>query len=462
MEASSQLERFLLKKQAEGSSQGESTFTISRREAVRKLGQSSFPFEGAWMLKLIQSGVAFGAGGAIRVQLKSLETLVSFDPGPLDLDTLESEFYDPRGKETRALDHLFSALWNLAISLKRPFKISLENQVDCLIWDGEELYRVPDDEPGSGLSLTIRYKAPSDSSSFAARAMEAARTNISLQSVLETYCYTCSVPLILDGRRLDTLLHCPTHGVTRESAPLALGFPPSLMPELALPPGTFENLEKGSSWSLGALADRSGLRSYAHELGAGLKPSRSAGLAYILSSHWWVNHLHSTSFRPESRRKEHPTIYWVQDGVVVQKERIWNGSSHCSLAIFVNAEGLRTDLTTIRLARTEERDRRRLAAVRAVREHLEQSQDMELAIARMTKNSRRSSTALGILSLTVGVVASASVLPLSVVSVAAGAMNAYKSKALVEDLKENFRKEIASLKRMLRSAENPGLEVPQW
>ena len=80
------------------------------------------------MIKLIQSGVAFGTCRAIRVQLRSLETVISFNPGSLHLDTLETEFYDPRGKESRALDHLFAALWNLAISLKRPFKISLEDQ----------------------------------------------------------------------------------------------------------------------------------------------------------------------------------------------------------------------------------------------------------------------------------------------------------------------------------------------
>ncbi len=84
-------------------------------------------------------------------------------------------------------------------------------------------------------------------------------------------------------------------------------------------------------------------------------------------------------------RSEHSHVNWVCDGVVVHQEKLPVPPQSASLALFLNANGLETDLTTMRLRQTSERFARYDTATRAVGAELEQH--TEVCIAQLIENS---------------------------------------------------------------------------
>ena len=63
-------------------------------------------------------------------------------------------------------------------------------------------------------------------------------------------------------------------------------------------------------------------------------------------------------------------MYWVRDGVVVDKERLVSEPTHCSVACFILADGLSSDAGTFRLLESEERKQRVETAQLAIVEEL--------------------------------------------------------------------------------------------
>ena len=238
MEGPTELERFLSSQQEGGDKDSEGVFTLSREESLRKLATYQLSFHLAWAVKVVQCAVAGGAGTPIRVDLKVRETRFFFSNDTLDLDELEAAFYDPQAKLDPAGMHLLAALGALGLNLKQSFQLALPGQPSTLIWDGNKLHRVGSSKKYDCVNLAVAYPVAGTLQWVKALALSGLR-NAELLRTLSKWCFTCPVPLTVDGRRLDSLQHCPTHGWTRSSFPFAILFAhPDLAP-VPIAPGTF-------------------------------------------------------------------------------------------------------------------------------------------------------------------------------------------------------------------------------
>lgn len=160
-----------------------------------------------------------------------------------------------------------------------------------------------------------------------------------VEEALYRYAFTCPVPLYWNGERIDGLQLCPDHGVRDRGTPFLLTFSEGKYP-WSLPSGTFEFSEDFSN----VLVDE-WQRLLAVKALHPPKPSwPETSYAFLLSYRVWYEHMLSR-WRTEETRS---TCYWVRDGVVVDTEKV-GAASTLSLAIFLSAQGLESDLTTLHL-----------------------------------------------------------------------------------------------------------------
>ena len=142
----SELDRFLSSHQGEGEVVSQdSSFTLARSEALRKISCFQLPFRGAWAVKAIQCAVAEGSGVPIRVDLTRKEARFYFSLSSFTLEEFQEAFYDPEPHANAALQHLVVALWAVGLREKWAFQMCLPGESACLMWNGESLTRVETD-----------------------------------------------------------------------------------------------------------------------------------------------------------------------------------------------------------------------------------------------------------------------------------------------------------------------------
>ncbi|MFA5507094.1 MAG: hypothetical protein WC314_25300 [Vulcanimicrobiota bacterium] len=82
MESPSHLESFLNELKASGQSQGQGHFTVAREKALEKLAEFQLPFQGAWIVKVVQAVVAFGVATPIAIGQTRRVTSIKFAGKP--------------------------------------------------------------------------------------------------------------------------------------------------------------------------------------------------------------------------------------------------------------------------------------------------------------------------------------------------------------------------------------------
>ncbi len=354
MESPSELQQFLEAYRDEGDHQDEGEFTVAREKALSKLAEFQLPFAGGWALKVVQSAVAGGAQ-AIRIDQTYSETRCYFEvPSHWGLSDIEDAFYEPEPSPERPLDHLKRALWSACLNKKRPFQINLPGVKEMLVWTGEKLTRAPSSQSYNCLYLAISHRPASQAGLLGKLDFwTSAESNASVVKALADHAFTCPIPLTVDSRRLDSLQFCPSHGMNRTSHPLALRLLEAELKPLKLSPGTFrESLNREQHYK------EPRYRALSCQLPSDpVGEGRETPLAYLVSYHAekklqedrstrWVD-LNQTS-----------VCYWVQDGVCVDQEKFPVPSAPISVAAFISASGIDTDLTSLRLQQTQERSDR--------------------------------------------------------------------------------------------------------
>ena len=120
----SELDRYLSSHQGEGQVVSQdSSFTLARTEALRKISSFQLPFRGAWAVKIIQCAVAEGSGVPIRVDLTRKEARFYFALSSFTLEEFQEAFYEPEPHSNRALQHLVGALWAVGLREKWAFQL---------------------------------------------------------------------------------------------------------------------------------------------------------------------------------------------------------------------------------------------------------------------------------------------------------------------------------------------------
>lgn len=357
MDRPSDLEQFLQQLTASGTSQGEGQFTLAREKALEKLAEFQLPFEGAWSVKVIQSLVASNVNSPIAVsQTRRLTVISCADPPFWDLDGLEQAFFTPQPQGIRTLDHIVAALWAVGLNGGRSFEVSLPHEPSVLLWDGQTMHRVQR-APGREFRLSVTHQSAESSASWLYNQVEASRRNTEVATALRDHCYTCPVPLTIDGRRVDGLHHCPGHGWSPRTFPLSLTFVKGDLPEQPWPSGTFEALEEAGN---NELSDGGGLEGVTKVVLREVGATRASGAAILLTAHASPESLTvgSQTVNTWQLSSSSSHCYWIQDGVVVEVEKFMAPSCGVSIGCFVSADGLDNDLTGLILRNSAERARR--------------------------------------------------------------------------------------------------------
>ena len=68
-DSSDPLHSYLSQARSEGEQDSQGVFSLSKEQVLEKMATFSFPFRGAWLVRLVQSLVATGNRDGIEVQL---------------------------------------------------------------------------------------------------------------------------------------------------------------------------------------------------------------------------------------------------------------------------------------------------------------------------------------------------------------------------------------------------------
>lgn len=367
MKNPSELESFLQNQRSHGQPEGEGRFTLSRDEAVQKLAEYQLPFEGAWIVKVMQSLVASGLRSPIAVEQTRRVTVVRCAGYlPWGLKDLENALVNPDPHELRAVNHLVAALRVVGLSEKRCFEICLAEGREGLVWDGARFHDVQRKVEPKGFVLTVTHRAPSNPTAWLYDQVEVAKRNAEVATALRDYCFTCPIPLTLDKRRVDGLQRCPEQGSSNRSFPLTLTFLDGGLEKLEWPPGTFESPRSGK-----ILSDGGGLVGYCKTLFSRHMTPPSSELAVLLTAHarprsenhpWTPHKVTVWKIEPAPSR-----CHWILDGVRIRRDRLSNSPAGISAALFLSADGLPTDLSGFSIRDSEEMRQRLRTALRLTR-----------------------------------------------------------------------------------------------
>lgn len=459
METPSQLESFLSLQESEGELvSSASDFTLAVEAALRKIAEFQLPFENAWAVKVVQSAVADGESQPVRVDLTSMEAQFFFLTRSITIDDVEQAFFNPEPSPNRALSHLISGLWASGVKNGVPFQLMFAGDTECLIWDGKKLHRAEAHEKRTCTYLAVSTCRSKGKLGWIKEMAKSAEKNAEILRTLARWSYACPVPLTVDGRRVDSLFNCPSHGLGATQFPLFSGFVDGLNPRLPIPPGTFQKSSivqdprAPRSTYLAVLegGDIPGLYRNAQSLPDRTAVTDMAGAAFILSTFWhWVGQGKSRKLQPAQQSSQ---ICWVLDGTVVETEELAAGRCHCSAVIFVNAEGLSTDLTSFRLKRSPERTRRRQEAVAALADRLGTVDELQANLDEVVSGIRTGGRWLGGVFFCIGLVA-LTASPLHGIAFAGGGIGTALSLASkAKDTSEHLRRSVEELRTELKKS----------
>ncbi len=319
----SKIDEFLAEQSSEGSSDGSGGFSLAPDKALQKIAQYQRAFPEVWLVKVIQAAVV-GASEAIRVKLTRQETIIEFSLPGLSPERLETAFHEPKASGDEALDHLLLGLWYVALGRDYPFTLSFPHYQTSLRWDGDRFHR---SAAGAGSTLTLRvsHLRVGQVCGWLARRRVVAERCLELGRCLDERCYTCPVPLTVDGRRIDTLLKgFPVPGTA--TIPFFHDLiPVRSLPDWTVPQGSYETAQETQTASI----------------------VWTGFVGFEARESFW----HGVP--------THGGLSWVLDGVVIHRETLPIPTRVVSLEILVSAEGLATDVSGFRLVKNDQLSRRR-------------------------------------------------------------------------------------------------------
>lgn len=360
MRPKSGIDQFLQESKRGGQQDSRGAFTLAQSEALRKLAKFQLPFEGAWSVKIVQAAVAAGRSTTINVTQTRRQTSFAFRGAESwTPELLQDTLLDPDSTDDSALNHLKSALWEVGFHGRRSFQLRFQDG-RMLEWDGHGFQISQSSEKTDGLEISVSHWSVEEHVGLLGLRgwIRAGKRNAAVAKALGERCYVCPIPLVLDGRSLCSWLSCPSHSQNSTTQPLAVllsdhkGLPP-----LSRAAGSFRDLK---------LASRSrhirGQIDEPRELLSSLNQGGESSLTVLVAMH--MDRL-GTRWTPLTSRS---VCHWVSDGAVVEIERYIY--SHCSVALFVSAAGLNTDLSGFQLRDSLEKHRRSALAVRAAQKQL--------------------------------------------------------------------------------------------
>lgn len=339
---------FLAAQTSEGSVDSQGEFTISQRQASQKLAKFALPRSTSWVSKLVQAAVGWRCK-EIRIRQTKTETFFHFAMRDIDQIPSESHFLSHilSGNigDKEPIDSFCLALRALVEQANLSF-ILVANDGKASskpIYAGSHYSELSEKErlssrfrPGTGLWLTVYHYLSAELSDVLA-VVNGARGAIPIINELDSYCYPSPIPIILEGRRIDSLVVNGALSFSQTNRPIYFGgikdyleHSPARLPlpedfetkspSLLTTPRRLRRTYCGSSNFQAVYVLSLNIDAYAESISDGLRSSN---------------------------------VVWLNDGIVVEKDLLHVTTRGISLTIFANASGLATDLTGFSLIRTK-------------------------------------------------------------------------------------------------------------
>lgn len=338
---------FLSDQVAQGQVDSRGEFTVSHTQAARKLARFALPRNTAWVSKLVQAANRWKCS-ILEIRQSRSESMFHFSLArasdiPTE-DAIVSRLLSGKVGGPDALDAFCTALRALVEQARLSF-ILVADDGDLTprpIYAGEYYASLSEKarlhkrfNPKPGLSLTVYHRPPARDEDSFTESLSRLRSYLPIIEELDCFNYVSHVPILLDGRRVDSLVSGRGLGLTPTCRPLAfLGVQGlSCSPARLALPEDFE--EKIVS-----------LLSHPRRVARDYGGSKDFQAVFVLSAvveQGWIDLL-----GPRRRAR----LLWVQDGVVAQEEPLELKTTAVGLSVFANAEGLDTDLTGLGLLQT--------------------------------------------------------------------------------------------------------------
>lgn len=349
---------FLARQASEGNVESHGEFTVSQEKAAQKLGRLAFPFDYAWVLKIVQAAVAWKATG-IQVRQYRAFTVFAFLPEDLHQfpteERLVSTLLSGRVFAQEPLPLFCHGLRGLVEQAGLSFRLILNTgqRVVRPIHAGRHVSALAEEErlvrlaPAPGVRLLVAHLSFNQffMSRYVPRPLLLGRPDLRIVEALDRYCFLCPIPLVVDGRRVDRLLTHPQWGFRKERRPIALTpLKCPALPPLRVPEEFEEKLIAVQTHPLRAQRSYGGNREGNVWLYLeGVDPPRASENAALTKLE-------------RSRQPRLHSLFFVSHGVVVERYTTSATTRHVAMILIAGADGWDTDLSGLSLIRSEALD----------------------------------------------------------------------------------------------------------
>ncbi len=362
------LGKFLDQRRADGIQDSEGGFTVSHQNAARKLARFALPRTYAWVTKFVQAAVAWGCS-ELRIQQTRKVTQFQFLTERLGTLPTEQELVNVMlsGKVggDQPIENLCVGLRALVEQANLSFLLVVDDgEIEPRpVYAGHFFGNTSEAErlsrkyrPGPGVTVNVAHIPSTETEAIF---LVAGRYQLKILQELEEYCFLSPVPISVDGRRLDGLLRCARYCTGDRYRPLLVaGCRRDGSEDMPLPVDFEEKTLSVFTHPLKALRQNGGSRKFTAVCLVGLRLPRILEVDY-----------------PPSRRRSE--LHWVRQGVVVESVTLAPQTHAMDCDVFLNGEGLQTDLTGFRLVNSAQKAARETEMVQALAARIRESKIVE-------------------------------------------------------------------------------------
>lgn len=349
------LDDFLDSVRAEGLTDSEGAFTISHAQAMKKMARYSLPYPEAWVLKIVQAAVIWKAS-EIRIKQSQLYTIIEFCPQEKKNIPTEEEVVATLVGDTgasavpvanlclglrtlvRIEDYSFILTLNTGRSEARPLYAGRDAQ------SLTRLHRMRlSRRKSAGVKIVVIHLREGENllGRLVYRFVPWLGRGRQIASELARCAGVCPIPIQLNRRQVTDLLGSVNYGLNSKTQPLLL---------------SGVKLEDEPVLKLAVDSCESVIPYYSkHHRQRDTRESRSDFSA------WFLCQSHRRAVLPArlpSLEQTSHEVQWVCEGVVVQCETFVYPTRLLKLVFFLNADGLKTDITGLLLTDSEEKRER--------------------------------------------------------------------------------------------------------
>jgi hypothetical protein len=350
MKTQDPLQKLLQSASQVGTLDSEGSFTISGDVAVGKLAKFQLPRTSAWILKIVQSAVTANATFLSIAQSNETTTFVFHPATEFEVEQLKEALLSPQLLGPKAVQHLAVGLRAVGFGDGRAFTLALDKgDVRTYFgWNGKQLSQRVETLPSAGppkLTLGVAFPQEDLGRSLGGLIKSKGRATSEYREIVSNG-EVCPIPLLFDGRRMDSLQAPHPDETPGNTATLSVGWTPfshaASFPDLMLPKGL---PQVSSTWRpTDKFTDN---RVFYFD--GDLEQTHTNCIVKLRYGYKVESHRskhRSFKFQSLNRRSFYT---WVQDGVICHREASKGTESPVCYEVYLSADGLTTDLTGFQL-----------------------------------------------------------------------------------------------------------------